>query len=170
MGLGQGADGVPKWRLPRALSLSQGRIVIGVAIALVLIATAFALVPGPSSGPVGPEFPVLDDRLGGILIDYSLITSALLVAVGASAWPQGLRRVLLSATIIVAVGVAEEGLAFYLATPVNSGSVTFYVQPYPQSWFPLVYGVLLLLFAPTCWLLRRQARRTSLLVDAPRVV
>jgi hypothetical protein len=168
MELGQVTETGSGFRIRRTLSRFQGRVILCVAIVLVVVATALALIPGPSSGPVGPGFPILDSRLGGILIDYAIVTSAFLIAFGASAWSQGFRWLILSATIILGAGVVVEVLAFVLSIPVSSGSVTFYVQPYPQSWFPLVYGVLLFLFAPACWLLQRQARRATLHVEAPR--
>ena len=140
---------------------AQGRWLIGMAAALTLTATALSLIPGPSAGAAGPTWPVLNSRLGWLVVGSLLVFSAASAAIGASAWVHGLAGYLIASILLIWLGVGIEALSFDLATPVNVGGGTIYVEPFPQSWFPLVYSVILLLFTPACWILRRNAMIVS---------
>ena len=140
---------------------AQGRWLIGTAAALAVTATALSLIPGPSAGAAGPSWPILDSRLGSLVVVWFLVFSAFLAAIGASAWAHGLAGYLIASIVLFWLGVGVEALSFDLATRVNFGGGTIYVEPFPQSWFPLVYSVMLLVFSPVCWMIRRHASRGS---------
>jgi hypothetical protein len=152
---------------PHARSRRRGLILLSAAFALLGVAVAVSLIPVPGSSSQHPDY-----RFGTgpalTIIDAAVILSSIWFSIAAvDLWQRPVRAVLVAAFSSFVAWGALFALTLALSIPVKgSAGVAYYVQPYPQTVYALVWSLGALFGSFAAWFMSRALRlRSAALLD-----
>jgi hypothetical protein len=144
---------------PRPAQRNQAQILLVVAVGLFGTAVALSLISTP--GPYGiPNYTYLYPSPAGTLIEGMVVLSSVFTAIGfAALFRWALLLVLLAGVTALVIFGALFVITFVDCVPVGTGATAICVQPYPQTFFVVVWALVTLCSLPVVWILQRQALR-----------
>jgi hypothetical protein len=145
--------------VPRPVRRIQAQILLVLAVGLFGTAVALSLVSTP--GPYGiPNYTYLYPSPAGTAIEGMVVLSSIFTAIGfAALFRWALLLVLLAGVAALAIFGALFVITFVDCLPVGTGATAICVQPYPQTFFVVIWALVTLYSLPVVWIFQRQARR-----------